>query len=586
VRHTERLNLDAADNDVRNTPRIPGVSSQDEPLVHLLERVVDRVRDVVAAEERVRALLDAVVAVGGELELHATLQRIVEAAAHLANARYVALGVLNREGDGLIDFITYGLSDEERSRIGPLPRGHGILGLLISDARPIRLHDLAQHQATYGFPENHPRMRSFLGVPVRVGDRVFGNLYLTEKQGSTDFTEEDEHAIVALAAAAGVAVENARLFEEVRRRERWLAATAEIQGTLLGRVDRAHALDLVVCKAREMAGADLALVVLEQDDGQLWVEAIDGTPADLAERSLPRHGPLADVVDRGATVHLTEGVEVSGLEGIASAMLVPFTGPAGAGGALLVGSATPQGQRWLEENDIRAMRGFAAQAALALDRAQAQEDRSALAVLTDRDRIARDLHDVVIQRLFATGLVLQGTARIATNPRVADRLASVVDDLDTTIRDIRGTIFELGHGEDDSDLRADLRAAVAEAETTLGFRPHLDLSGPLDVAVPDDVRPHLVAVLVESLSNAARHGQADSVEIRVAIRGSASSGSVVMTVQDDGKGFAVTERESGLRNMRDRAASVGGTCTVESTPGQGTVVHWEAPLAQDITDGR
>ena len=559
--------------------------SDEEPLVRLLERVVDRVRDVVAAEERVRSLLDAVVAVGGgEPELHATLQRIVAAAARLANAKYVALGVLNREGDGLIDFITYGLSDEERERIGPLPRGHGILGLLISDARPIRLADLARHGAG-DFPEHHPPMRSFLGVPVRVGDRVFGNLYLTEKQGRTDFTEEDEHAIVALAGAAGVAVENARLFEEVRRRERWLTATAEIQSTLLGRVDRTYALDLVVSRAREMAGADLALVVLEQDDGELRVEALDGSPTDLADRSLPRDGALADVVDHGATVHLTEGVEVSGLEGIASSMLVPFTGPGGAGGALLVGSATPQGQRWLEENDIKAMRGFAAQAALALDRAQAQEDRSALAVLTDRERIARDLHDVVIQRLFATGLTLQGTARMASNPTVVERLTSVVDDLDTTIRDIRGTIFELEHSEEDSDLRADLRAAAAEAEATLGFRPHLDLSGPLDVAVPDNVRPHLVAVLVESLSNAARHGEARNVEVRVAVRGPTSSGSVVMTIQDDGTGFAETRRESGLRNMRERAASVGGTCTVESTPGEGTVVRWEAPLAEDAGSG-
>jgi signal transduction histidine kinase len=561
------------------------VSSQEEPLVDLLERVVDRVRDVVAAEERVRALLDAVVAVGGELELHATLQRIVEAAGHLANARYVALGVLNREGDGLIDFITFGLSDEERARIGSLPKGHGILGLLISEARPIRLNDLAKHSAAYGFPEHHPHMRSFLGVPVRVGDRVFGNLYLTEKQGGSDFTEEDEQTIVALAAAAGVAVENARLFEEVRRRERWLAATAEIQGTLLGQVDRARALDLVVSKAREMAGADLALVVLEQDDGELWVEALDGSPADVVDRSLPRHGPLADVVDRGATVHLTEGVEVIGLEAIASSLLVPFTGPGGAGGALLVGSATPQGQRWLEENDINAMRGFAAQAALALDRAQAQKDRAALAVLTDRDRIARDLHDVVIQRLFATGLVLQGTARMADNPKVADRLASVVDDLDATIRDIRGTIFELGHGEEDSDLRAELRHAVADAETTLGFRPRLELAGPLDAAVPDKVRPHLVAVLVESLSNAARHGEAKSVDVRVAVDGPASTGSVVLTVKDHGKGFAATKRESGLRNMRERAASVGGVCRVESAPGKGTVVHWEAPLAQNALGG-
>ncbi|MGH3355945.1 MAG: GAF domain-containing protein, partial [Nocardioidaceae bacterium] len=384
------------------------MTDQDEPLADLLERVVGRVRDVVAAEERVRTLLDAVFAVAGDLDLHATLQRIVAASARLANARYVALGVLNREGDGLVDFITHGISDEQRALIGPLPRGHGILGLLISDARPIRLSDLAEHQSTYGFPEHHPPMRSFLGVPVRVRDRVFGNLYLTEKQGAADFTEEDEQAIVALAAAAGVAVENARLFEQVRRRERWLAATAEIQQSLLGRVDRAEALGLVAARVRDIAGADMSVIVLEQDDGGLRIEAVDGSPEDLVGHDLPRGGALADVVDHGATVHLAEGIEVAGAEGISSAMLVPFTGPSGAGGAVLVGSSTPQGRRWLDEDDILALRGFAAQAALALDRAQAQEDRAELAVLADRDRIARDLHDLVIQRLFATGLSLQG----------------------------------------------------------------------------------------------------------------------------------------------------------------------------------
>ncbi|HEX2174885.1 MAG TPA: GAF domain-containing sensor histidine kinase [Nocardioidaceae bacterium] len=560
------------------------MTSDEEPLPELLERVGERVRDLVAAEERVRALLDAVVAVAGELDLHATLQRIVESAAVLANARYVALGVLNRQGDGLVDFITYGLTEEERAAIGPLPRGHGILGLLISDARPIRLSDLAEHNATYGFPEHHPPMRSFLGVPVRVRDRVFGNLYLTEKQGAAEFTGEDEQAIVALAAAAGVAVENARLYEQVRRRERWLAATADVQSSLLGRVDRADALAQVAARARESAGADLALVVLEQDDGELRAEAVDGADEDLSGFNLPRDGALGDVVDRGATVHLAEGVELSGLESVATAMLVPFTGPAGAGGALLVGSHTRQGDRWLEGPDLNALRGFAAQAALALDRAQAQEDRSALAVLEDRDRIARDLHDLVIQRLFATGLTLQGATRKIRDPDVVKRLSSVVDNLDETIRDIRGTIFELGRGADtEQDLRGQVRDVVADAETTLGYRPRLLLSGPLDTAVPDGVRPHLVAFLIEALSNAARHAHAEHIDVRVAVEGTGDAGEVVATVRDDGKGFESLHRQSGLRNLRDRAATVGGTFDIESAPGEGTLARWTAPLRYGLS---
>jgi len=545
--------------------------------------VGDRVRDLVAAEERVRALLDAVMAVAGELGLHATLQRIVTSAAQLANARYVALGVLNREGDALGDFVTYGLTVEERARIGPLPRGHGILGLLISDARPIRLSDLAQHTSASGFPPHHPPMRSFLGVPVRVRDQVFGNLYLTEKQGAADFTAEDEQAIVALAAAAGVAIENARLFEEVALRERWLAATADIQRALLGRVDRAEALSLIAARARETTGADLALVVLEQGDGGLLVEALAtssvGAAGDLMGAALPRDGALGDVVDHGATVHLADGVNVSGVEGIATSMLVPFTGPAGEGGALLVGSETPQGDRWLEEPDVQALRGFAAQAAIALDRAQAQEDRSALAVLEDRDRIARDLHDLVIQRLFASGLTLQGLSRMVKDATVAERVGNIVKDLDQTIQEIRGTIFELGRGTEASqDLRAEIRQVCADAERLLPSRPTVTMRGPLDTAVPAEVRPHLVAFLVEALSNAARHAKSEHVDVVVAVEGPVDTGRVTATVRDDGVGFATLERRSGLRNLRERAQSVGGSFEIESTPGEGTVARWRAPL--------
>ena len=537
---------------------------QQEPLTELLERVGERVTALVAAEERVRALLDAVLAVGGDLDLHATLQRIVESAARLAGAQYVALGVLNREGDGLVDFITHGISEEQRALIGPLPRGHGILGLLISDSRPIRLADLAEHASAFGFPEHHPPMRSFLGVPVRVRDRVFGNLYLTEKLDGADFTEDDEHAVVALAAAAGVAVEHARLFEQVRRRERWLAATAEIQHTLLGRVDRADALALVAARARETAGADVCAVVLEQDDGRLLVEAVDGASEGLVGSWLPRQGALGEVVDGQSTVRLAEGAA--------------FTGPGGAGGALVVGWSASQGDGWLEDADVKALRGFAAQVALALDRAQAQEDRSALAVLADRDRIARDLHDLVIQRLFATGLSLQGATRQVNDPDVANRLGTVVDDLDQTIRDIRGTIFELGRTDERPDMRGQIRDVVADAEDTLGFRPTLRLRGPLDTAVPEAVRPHLVAVLIETLSNAARHAQAREVDVEVAVEGSGAATSVVATVRDDGTGFSGPRRESGLRNLRDRASSVGGSCEIESGPGAGTVVRWRAPL--------
>jgi two-component system, NarL family, sensor histidine kinase DevS len=553
------------------------VTTPEEPLVELLRRVVTRAEDVAAGEERVRALLDAVVAVGGNLDLHETLERIVVAAARLADTRYAALGVLDHTGEQLADFITHGVSDEERARIGAQPRGHGILGLLITDPRPIRLHNLREHAESYGFPANHPKMRSFLGVPVRVRDHVFGNLYLTEKHGGGDFTIEDEQAMKALATTAGIAVENARLFEETQRRARWATATAEIQRALLRHVDRSAALALVAARAREVAGADISLVVLEQEEGSLRVEAVDGPRSDLQGAVLPRQGALADVVDRGATMHLGEGVRVPGVDDVVSALLVPFTGPGGAGGVLLVGATATRAGRWASDSDVEELRGFAAQVALALDRAQAQEDRAALAVLADRDRIARDLHDLVIQRLFATGLSLQGAARLAVRPEVAERLTDAIDDLDMTIRDIRGTIFELGRGDGPDDLRRQVHDIVAAVETTLGSKPRLSLEGPLDSTLPPAVRPHLLAVLREALSNAARHAGASSVDVRVAVEETPTA-SVVVEVSDDGKGFSPTGHESGLRNIRERAAEVRGSCEVTTEPGEGTRVRWRAPL--------
>lgn len=557
-------------------PRLRRMRDQEESLVDLLREVVSRAEDVVAGEERVRALLDAVVAVAGDLDLHATLQRVAASAARLADARFAALGVLNVAGDGLAEFVTHGVSDEERAAIGPLPQGHGILGLLITDARPLRLHDLTEHPDSYGFPAHHPPMTSFLGVPVRCRDRVFGNLYLTEKRGAGDFTVEDEQAVVALAATAGIAIDNARMFEQTQRREQWVGATAEIQRALLRRVELPEALALVATRAREVAAADLALVVLEDDEGGLRVEAVDGgaTDSDLVARTLPRTGSLADVVNHGATVRLSEGMSLPGIEGVHAALLVPFTGAGGAGGALLVAVRSAQEAAWTAEEDVDPMRGFAAQAALALDRAQAQEDRMTLAVFSDRDRIARDLHDLVIQQLFATGLSLQGTARrLADRPEAAERVRTAIDDLDATIRDIRSAIFELGHGDDRTSLGAQIDDVVAAATDTLGFRPGLELAGPLDTAVPDAVRPHLLAVLVEALANAARHADATRVDVRVAV----SDGHVSVEVRDDGRGFVAGGRESGLGNMRDRADTVGGSCRIDTRAGQGTRVHWTAP---------
>ncbi len=555
------------------------VTTEEEPLAGLLRAVLVRVEDLVAAEERVRSLLDAVTAVAGDLDLHATLERIVAAAAGLADAEYAALGVIHPSGEGLVDFITVGMTDQMVAGIGAQPRGHGILGLIIEEPQSLRLHDLTDHPASFGIPAHHPPMRSFLGVPVRARSLVFGNLYLTDKLGGGDFTPEDEQAIIALAAAAGIAIENARLFERLSRRERWLEGTSEIQQALLGRVDIAAALGLIAERARDMAGADLCVIVLEQDDGALKVVAVAGTREDLLFTSLPRSGSLSDVVEHGATVLLVEGVRLPGLEDLDSALLVPFTGPGGAGGTLLVGSGDDATARALDEDDIQALRGFAAQAALGVDRAQAQEDRAALALLADRDRIARDLHDVVIQRLFATGLTLQSLARRPENATMTDPLTAMVDDLDATIRDIRGTIFELGRDGAGSDLKSQISAVVSAAEPLLKTRPRIEFVGPVDAAVPDFIRPHLMAVVVEALSNVGRHADATRVSVTVTIE-STDPPVVAVEVADDGQGFSAGSGGNGLRNMRDRASDLGGSCDVVTGLDQGTTIRWAVPLGQ------
>ena len=574
--------------------------------------------------ERVEELLAAVLAVGEDLDLPRVLERIVSAACRLVGARYGALGVLaadagvravgsadgSRSGEGagrsrtdggagdppteegaeyrrperrLSQFITVGVTPRQRAAIVDPPLGRGVLGLLIDDARPLRLADLAEHPASTGFPANHPPMGSFLGVPVRAGDRVYGNLYLTEKAGGTEFTEADEQVVVALAAAAGAAVANARLYAESERRRRWVEASAEITSTILGRVDRRAALQLVATRAREVTEADLAAVVVEDDDGRLVVEAAAvaesvagarGGGAPAVGTVLSGTGLLADVLAEGEARAVPDLGDPGGL-GEGSALLVPVTGPQGRDMLLVVSTHPhPEGQRAFGPADLEPVRSFAAQAVLTLNRAQAEEDRAALAVLEDRDRIARDLHDLVIQRLFATGLQLQGAIRLTGKPQVRERIEAAVDDLDATIRDVRASIFALHRRPGDGDLRGLLADLVADSSRGLGYVPALVVEGPVEHAVPEEVRSHLLAVLQEALSNAARHAQATRVDVRVAVTG----GWLVATVRDDGAGIPGDRRESGLTNLRQRAKECGGSFEIGTVEGGGTLLTWRVPL--------
>jgi len=550
----------------------------------LIQELLGRIDEMVDSGERLRALLDAVVGIGADLDLNSILDRIVTAACELVGARYGALGVVGPSGKRLARFITHGVTPEEIAAIGPYPEGHGILGLLIEHPEPLRLTDLAEHPRSFGFPPNHPPMRTFLGVPVRIRDRVFGNLYLTEKADGGAFTEDDERTMTALAAAAGVVIDNARLHADTERRRRWHEVTAEITQLMLGEFESDGALRLIARRAREVSGGLVGAVLLADDD-HLVLEAVDGPPGLARHRGLrlPADRPiLRDVLAGEETVVVDDLAQLAKENGqlvdfpeaeeLGRTVFVPL--PAGirsTGGILVV--AAPRGHVPIVDAGTDLVRTFANQATLALERAQAQRDLSMLAVLEDRDRIARDLHDLVIQRLFATGLQLQGIHRMV-RPEVQQRISRAVEDIDSTIRDLRAAIFELHHQPGRSSLRADLRSLVDEYGDTLGFAPRLECRGPVDIGVPPVIRPQILAAVRESLSNVARHAQASEASVEVEVTGT----EVVARISDNGIGITTPHRESGLRNLRDRAAALGGAVRLESNQPHGTVLELRAPL--------
>jgi signal transduction histidine kinase len=510
-----------------------------------------------------KALLEAVTAISSDLDLRSVLTRLVEAATQLTGAKYAALGVIG--GDGLlVEFVTTGLSEEERRLIGDLPRGRGILGLLIHEPEAIRMPELAAHPASVGFPPHHPPMDTFLGVPVRIRGTVFGNLYLTEKRDGLQFTEQDEQLVEALARAAGFVIENARAYGLSELRRRWLEASAELTETLQPPIELDHARDAITRMARSVSGVRATALLGEADparEGLVLSVACDPGDEALVDVALTRIA--SDYDPAGAEV-----VELATAD--LGALVIPLRAHLARGGALIaLHDRIPA--PGVEERELLA--SFADQAGLALDRAQAVVERGELAVISDRERIARDLHDVVIQRLFATGLQLQGVASLSSDPAIEGRLERAVDDLDLTIKAIRGTIFELQHRQSNS-LRAEIRGLVREYVPILGFAPVVLTSGPVDSVVPTHVREQLLPVLREAVSNVARHALADQAQIEVRV----CDNELRLTVVDDGIGLAEDRTESGLRNVRRRASELGGTVEVMRNDSRGTTLVWQVPL--------
>ncbi|MQA09385.1 MAG: GAF domain-containing protein [Pseudonocardiaceae bacterium] len=560
----------------------------------LLHELIDRAAQVLESQDRIHRLLDAVVSVASDLSLTDVLRRIVQSSCQLVGAEYGAIGVLATDRRSLQEFIYIGIDDEQREIIGDLPHGKGILGLLINRPEPIRLRDLQEHPQSYGFPPHHPPMKSFLGVPVRVRGEVFGNLYLTEKRDGGEFTEEDQTVVIALAAAAGIAIENARLFEQTGQRESWLRASNELTGTLLTVRNATSGLRLVAGRAQEVSGAPLVAVALPEENAtNLVFEIVEANSAvdlsghrvtiadsvlgEVFTRTKPRIVPtLWEPADKLPTGWVGEAL--SDLKELGSSILVPLAAGQHVLGVLVI--AKHASQLPFLEADLQMVQTFAANAALAIEFARAQEDRQRLAVFEDRDRIARDLHDLVIQRLFAVGLGLQGMTRLVTRPEIAERVNGYVEDLDQTVRDIRRSIFSLQQPpEGQVSLRGELLRIVQDAGSALGFEPTLAMDGPLDSLVPDDVRPDVLATVREALSNVARHAAAKSASVAVAVPRDGST--LRLTVRDDGVGIAgEPEHRGGLTNMVQRAQRWSGSCDVDGEPDRGTTVAWSVPLSE------
>ncbi|WP_243770013.1 GAF domain-containing protein [Amycolatopsis acidicola] len=565
-------------------PSLRGTLSQLR-LRELLKEVQDSVEQLVGARDQMDGLLEAMLAVAGGLELDATLRRVVHAAIELVDCRYGALGVLNPDKIGLAEFVFEGVNEQVRAEIGELPEGHGLLGLLIEQPKPIRLGDLSRHPASSGFPPHHPPMKSFLGVPILVRDTVFGNLYLTEKTDGQPFTEDDEVVVQALAAAAGIAIENARLYEDARLRQQWQEATSEIRAELLSRPDSDTVLELIAERTLALTGADYTFLARPEDPelppeevSALVVTVSAGLGSDsLRGRRIPVEGSSCGEAFRTAApvriaqlrYDLSRGLD----EDFGPAAILPLRASAGTASGVLVALRKP-GAKPFSSSQVPLAASFADQAGLALQLASDQQRLHEFEVLADRDRIARDLHDHVIQRLFAHGLALQSTRLRTRSPDIQKRLADATSDVQSIIAEIRTAIFDLHSGpEGTTQLRKRLHEVIAELTGESEIQTVVRISGPLGV-ISAPLADHAEAVVREAVSNAVHHSGAENLVVTISV-----DDDLVIDVTDDGRGMPGVVARSGLHNLRERAEDAGGNFVIESPPDGGTKLVWSAPVS-------
>jgi len=542
---------------------------------------VARAKDETA--DRKDALLEAGLTLASELSLPIVLQRIVDLAVQVTDARYGALGVIGGDGT-LVEFVTTGISARRRKEIGALPRGRGVLGYLISHPKPLRLANLAKHPKSSGFPPHHPPMKSFLGAPVLAMGKVYGNIYLAEKRSAPAFSDEDELSLVVLATQAGVAVANASLYEEMRLRERWLDSLHDITSEILAGADADSSLPRIAEDARALANADTAIIVNSSPvPGQLTVAvAVGERSAGLEGLMLPAQRSISgEVMATGKPLVFADAAAerkahqpLIHAANIGPAIFVPLRAHDAAMGTLMVGNQ--RGGRVFEERLVRLVETFANQASVAIEYGRAQADQRRLSVMEDRERIARELHDGIIQSLFAVGMKLQSTALMAGSPEVTSRVEGAVGELDRVIRDLRNYIFGLRPGIlADRQLDQALHLLGQEVQERSRVRVTVDVD-PAAAAALGSQSHEIVQMTREALSNVVRHSSAGHATIGLHSNGA----SAILTIEDDGSGFnaRATSSGNGLRNIRGRASALGGTFAVSSRKGRGARLRITVPV--------
>jgi signal transduction histidine kinase len=533
--------------------------------------------------DRKDALLEAGLTLASELSLPIVLQRIVDLAVQVTDARYGALGVIGDDGS-LVEFVTTGMSARQRREIGALPQGKGLLGYLITHPKAVRVANIAKHAKSVGFPAHHPPMTSFLGAPVLAMGKVYGNIYLTEKRSAHEFSPDDELSVVVLATQAGVAIANASLYEEMRMRERWLDSLHDITSEILEGADSDAVLPRIAEDARALANAESAFILSTTSvPGELAVAVAVGLhSAGIEGRTVPAGNSISGEVMRtgkplmleDASVSRTAYAPIVSAARIGPVMVLPLRTRDQVRGTLVV--ANQKGGKHFDGRAMRLVETFANQASVAIEYGRAQADRRRLGVMEDRERIAKELHDGIIQSLFAVGMKLQSTALMSGSAEVSGRVEGAVTELDRVIRDLRNYIFGLRPGIlADRQLDQALRVLGEEVQE----RSRISVGVDIEPETASAMSPHsheIVQLTREALSNVVRHAGASHAWVSLARNGSAA----VLTIEDDGLGFNTRGGSSGngLRNMRERAAALGGGLKISSRKGKGTRLRIDIPF--------